>query len=324
MDKIRLKFFGLPIIESIDDFSQFINISKSRIFVYSKNNYYFYRTYSIPKKNGKKRVICEPSKGLKGVQAWILNNILNKLSPSEFSKGFEPRLSLNDNLKPHVGASAVLNIDLKDFFKSINDKRVFILFKSIGYNDLISTILTNLCTYDGYLPQGSPCSPKIANLICWNLDIRIQGLVGKLGIVYTRYADDMSFSGLVASKLTKLLPIIEAICLDEGFKLNSKKTRIMGKSRSLQITGLILYKGRYGIGRKKYRELRVKIHNLVNTTILDDTTNKKLHHLEGWMFYLNDVDKVRQTIILKYINNLLKTNPDSVIKNLLPSFKKKK
>lgn len=324
MDKIRLKFFGLPIIESIEDFSQFINISKSRIFVYSKNNRYFYKTYSIPKKNGKKRTICEPSKGLKGVQAWILNNILNKLSSSEFSKGFEPNLSLNDNLRPHVGASAVLNIDLKDFFKSITDKRVFILFKSIGYNDLISTVLTNLCTYDGYLPQGSPCSPKIANLICWNLDIRIQGLVGKFGIVYTRYADDMSFSGLVASKLIKSLPIIKAICLHEGFELNSKKTRIMGKSRSLQITGLILYKGKYGVGRKKYRELRVKIHQLVDITTLDDTTHKSLHHLEGWLSYLNDVDKVRYSIVLRYINKLLKIYPDSVIKSLIPSSKVKK
>jgi RNA-directed DNA polymerase len=316
MKNSRLKLLGLPIIDTIDDFSNYTNLSKHIIYQFSKNSIYYYKEYDIPKKSGGIRKIYQPSKNLKGLQSWILINILNKLKSSEAAKGFEKKMSLNDNVIPHRNSNVILNLDLKDFFPSIHADRVFNIFFSIGYNKSISTIFTNLCTYNDTLPQGSPCSPKLANLICWNLDNRIQGFVGKRGIIYTRYADDLTFSGLIPQRVIKILPTLKEIINDEDFKINNKKTRFIGLSRKREITGLILYKSTYGIGREKYRELRPKIFNLTKFDKDDKTQEKNINHINGWISYIKSVDKKRYGLVLKYIENLKKNYPKKLIISL--------
>ena len=193
-ENIKLNMLGLPVITTIDDFSEITHISKYTIFQLSFHSDKYYKTYSIPKKSGELRTISQPSKKLKGLQSWILVNILNELKVSSSCKGFEKGSSTADNAKPHKGANIILTLDLKDFFPTVKRNQVYSIFKAVGYNKTISTILTNICTFEGALPQGSPCSPKLANLSAWSLDVRIQGYVGKRGISYTRYADDLSFS----------------------------------------------------------------------------------------------------------------------------------
>ena len=169
----------------------------------------------------------------------------------------------------------MLTIDLSNFFGTITDIQVYNVFKSIGYNKLISTTLTNVCTCESSLPQGSPCSPKLANLITWKLDKRIQGFVGKRGITYTRYADDLSFSGLHPSNTIQILPMVKSIIEDEGFFINQKKTRVAGASRAKRITGLVVSNNRFGVVKTKYRILRSKIFYLTkpkeqkNTVLLN-------------------------------------------------------
>ena len=313
MKNARLKLLGLPVIDDVNDLSNYTNLSKHIIFQFSKNSSSYYKEYEIPKKAGGARTIYQPCKSLKGLQSWILINILNKLKGSNASKGFEKGLSLNDNVIPHISSNVILNLDLKDFFPSIGANRVFNIFYSIGYNKTISTIFTNLCTYNDSLPQGSPCSPKLANLICWNLDKRIQGFVGKRGIIYTRYADDLTFSGLIPQRVINILPIVKIIIGDENFKINSKKTRFVGLSRKREITGLILYKKTYGVGREKYRNLRPKIYNLIKFDKDDMTQNKNLSHISGWLSYIKSVDKKRHNLLIKYIEKLQNDFPNKLI-----------
>jgi len=218
------------------------------------------------------------------------------------------------NAVMHLNKKNVLNIDLKDFFPSVHSKQIYNVFKTLGYNNLISTIFTNICTYKGVLPQGSPCSPMLANLTAWTLDLRIQGYVGKRGITYTRYADDLSFSGLKPSNVVRIIPMIKTIINDENFRLNHKKTRISSSARAKTVTGLVISEDRVGIGKRKYKDLRAKIHHL--TFPAEQKNEKLLNHVNGWLSYLNSVDNIRLKKAKKYINELSKKYPQTLVARL--------
>lgn len=305
---------GLPVIQNLDDFSVVTHISKYTIYQLSEHSDKYYKTYKIPKKSGGKRKISQPSKKLKGLQSWILVNILNKIQVSPSCKGFRQGSSILENALPHIGSNTILNLDLKNFFPTITSNQVYNVFKTIGYNKLIATVFTKICTYEETLPQGSPCSPMLANLTAWTLDLRIQGYVGKRGISYTRYADDLSFSGLNPTKVVKIIPMIKEIINDENFTVNHKKTRIASSARAKIVTGLIINEDSVGIGKQKYKELRAKIHHL---TLPHEQTNEKLlYHVGGWLSYLNSVDKERLKKAKKYISELTKKHPKTLVAKL--------
>ncbi len=136
-DTFRLNMFGLPVIQTIDDFSQVSHISNYTIYQLSINSDRYYKTYDIKKKSGKPRRISQPSKKFKGLQSWVLVNILNKLKVSISCKGFEKGASIADNATSHKGANAVLTIDLEDFFPTVTKKQVFNVFRAVGYNNTI-------------------------------------------------------------------------------------------------------------------------------------------------------------------------------------------
>ena len=231
-DPVRLKMLGLPVIESLKDFSAVTRLSQSIIYQLSIHADEYYKVYDIPKKSGGLRSIAQPGRKLKALQAWILVNILNKLSTSTSCKGFEKGTSTYENANAHIGATAILTIDIEDFFPSISQQQVFNIFKAVGYNNLIGVVCSNICTYKGKLPQGSPCSPKLANLSVLRMDARLEGYVGKRGINYTRYADDLTFSGLTPFKLAGCFPFIKSIVNNEKFQLNVSKTRLNGPSKA--------------------------------------------------------------------------------------------
>lgn len=311
---IKLNMLGLPSIQTIDDFSQITHISKYTIYQLSKHSDKYYKTYTIPKKSGKFRTICQPCKNLKGLQSWLLVNILNRLKVSNSCKGFEKGSSTADNAAPHKGANILLTIDLQDFFPTVKREQVYNIFKAIGYNNTIATILTNICTFDGVLPQGSPCSPKLANLATWALDMRIQGYVGKRGINYTRYADDLSFSGLNPDKVVKIIPMIKSIVEDENFKINPDKTRIAGSARAKKVTGLVISNDTFGIGKQKYKELRAKIHYL--TIEKEQGNTRLLNEVRGWLAYLKSVDEKRRRKAIIYIKELADKHPETLVAKL--------
>lgn len=313
-DTIRLNMLGLPVIQTIDDFSEATHISKYTLYQLSKNADKYYKIYTIPKKIGKPRTICQPSKKLKGLQSWILINVLNKLSVSPSCKGFEKGSSTYLNAEPHKGATTLLTIDLKDFFRTVTQQQVFNIFKSIGYNDLISVVFSNICTYEEALPQGGPCSPKLANLSVWQLDVRIQGYVGRRGINYTRYADDLSFSGLSPLKVVQTIPMIKKIIEEENFKINPAKTRIAGLTRAKIVTGLLIADDSLGIGKQKYKDVRSKIYHL--TLPSEQSNTKLLYEVNGWLSYLNSVDRKRLNKAKKYIKDLITKHPKTLVAQL--------
>lgn len=196
-----LRILGLPVLETVEGIASAMRISGALLYRLSKQPKRFYRFYSINKRSGGTREIAQPNRTAKAVQLWILRNILDQLKVSSASKGFQRGESILTNVIPHSRANAVLQLDLENFFPSISADRAYHIFKSIGYPPSVAALLTSLCTVDGKLPQGAPTSPKLANLVCLPLDARLLGFVGKRGIVYTRYADDLTFSASNARTL---------------------------------------------------------------------------------------------------------------------------
>lgn len=294
----QLKNFGLPLIRTVDDLAEHTRLSPQLVRYLSYRANYLYKRYAIPKKDGSMRVIAQPSRELKAIQAWILRNILNKLSSSDNCKGFELGCSILDNAAPHVGANFILNLDLKDFFPSIKATKVYSIFSSIGYSKSVAAILTNLTVVDGRLPQGAPTSPKLANLICLKLDARIQGYAGPRGLIYTRYADDISISAQTIKKTMNARSILEQIISSEGLQINRKKTAIQGTMRRKEITGLILSSNRVGIGREAFREMRAQIFSLFTDEL------GEFAKINGILSYVYSVDKTSCRRLWHYIDKL--------------------
>ena len=307
---MRLKMLGLPVINSIDDFSKLTHLSKRSVFRFSTYSDYFYREYELPKKGGGIRLISQPNRSMKAAQAWILKNILDRLHVSPVCKGFEKKQNILDNARPHQGANVILNLDLENFFPSVKAEQVCSIFKAVGYDPVIAGIFTSMCSYKGKLPQGAPTSPKLSNLTCLRLDNRLQGYVGKKGIVYTRYADDLSFSSFSQGRVLSVLPMIKKIIREEGFEINGSKTRIWGPSRSKKVTGLVICETKAGIGRKRLRQIRAKIHKLC-LPINAKAHRIEIEHIKGWLAFVKSVDEDRWKILKSYISSLKVKFPKS-------------
>lgn len=315
-DLFRLSLLGLPSITTLDDFSAATHLSKGLIYRLSKFGDNYYKSFELEKKSGGKRKISQPCTELKSLQAWINKNILERLSVSQACKGFEKNTTIYDNASPHIGSNAIMSLDLEDFFPTIQVNQVWSVFRTIGYSPRISAILASICTFESTLPQGSPASPKLSNLVTIRLDKRLLGYVGKHGVVYTRYADDLTFSAYSPSKLFKVFPLVKSIIEDEGFLLNTKKTRFAGPSRQHRVTGLVVTDDGVGIGRNKLHCLRAKIHHLCNFQ-KDSAPTDQINHLIGWLAFINSVDPMRRTALDVYIKKMQIKHKDTAI-DLLP------
>lgn len=301
LNTFRLRHLGLPVMNDLHDMSKATRISFEtlRLLIYRAD--YRYKIYSIKKKSSQKvRTIYQPSRELKALQGWVLRNILDKLSSSPFSIGFEKQHSILNNATPHIGANFILNIDLEDFFPSLTAKKVFGVFYSLGYNRTISSSLTKICCYQNLLPQGAPSSPKLANLICSKLDYRIQGYAGSRGLIYTRYADDLTLSAQSMKKVIKAKDFLFSIIPTEGLVINAKKTCISGPRAQKKVTGLVISQEKAGVCRLKYKELRAKIHYIFSGR------SQEIEHVRGWMSFISSVDIKSYRRLLVYIGKLEK------------------
>ena len=238
-----------------------------------------YRRFTIPKKTGGVRNISAPMPRLKAVQARIAMDVLGKVPLHDAAHGFVPGRSIVTNAQAHVGQPVVINMDLRNFFPTITWKRVQGLFRKLGYGGQVSTILALLLTepdvveaeLDGrtwyvhtserHLPQGSPASPVLTNVLCYRLDKRLSGLAGKWGFTYTRYADDLTFSGPQVDRVGALLGAVRRVVADEGFEVHPDKTRVMHKGRRQEVTGLVVNEA-VGVPRPVLRRFRAVLHKL--------------------------------------------------------------
>lgn len=234
-----------------------------------------YFRFHIYKKTGQKRIISAPMPALKTAQKWILTNILEKLEVHESAHGFKPNCSIVTNAKPHVGSDLIINIDIQNFFQSIYYKRIKSLFCELGYSETAATIFGLICTVTEiekktgktiekcHLPQGSPTSPTLSNLVCYNLDSRLAAIAKSFGYCYTRYADDLTFSasGEAKYKFSNLLQEIRSIIASEGFTINPDKTHILGNSAQQKVTGIVVNK-KLNISKKTLKAFRATLYQI--------------------------------------------------------------
>lgn len=266
----RLLLEGYPVIYDKEHLSSLVGYSVQYIMSAAKSQKNYYRTFKIKKKSGSLRDISEPLPSLKEIQRWILDNILYISKASPYSKAYTPGLSLKDNARLHVGQKYVLTIDIADFFPTIHPARVYQVFRGVGYSKAVSALLTDLCCLNGALPQGAPTSPHLSNLVCKKMDESIFRFSQKLGIRFTRYADDLTFSGDFDTKY--VLKCVTNILGLYGFSVNHKKTRIQRSHQRQIVTGIIV-NSKMNTEREMRRKNRQSLY-YINKFGIDDHMNK--------------------------------------------------
>jgi RNA-directed DNA polymerase len=252
----KLRSKNLPVIYDQEHLALLLGFKVDYLRKISNSPIHFYRRFEIPKRNGKSRVIHEPLPNLKEIQKWILFNILNKCSVSSYAKAFVKKRSVRDNAHFHKNKEMVLKLDLVDFFGTIKFERIYSLYRQLGYSEEIATTLTHLCSLKRKLPQGAPTSPALSNIVSKKLDKRIFGFCNKNQIRYTRYADDMTFSGNFKAGI--IIKFVRTILIDDGLKLNEKKTRLMKRHQSQRVTGIVVNE-KLQVPRELRREIRKNV-----------------------------------------------------------------
>lgn len=229
----------LPPLVRPEILSFMFGISYGFIKTMSINSQHYYRMYEIPKHSGGYRRIEAPRRYLKLIQRWIYINILSTRELPSVVTGFAPGKNIFSNAEPHKPNKNLMVIDIKDFFPSVTYQEVYKVFKSFGFQRKVLTLLTGLCTLDGRLPQGAPTSPAIANLVFGPVDLALQDLAKGWDCCYTRYADDIAFSGNMTFSRKDIKAVSEKL-QEWDFFINPKKTRIIGSGGRQVLTGLVV------------------------------------------------------------------------------------
>lgn len=240
------------------------------------NNQKKYSEFTIPKKSGGTRIINSPNQQLLHLQR-KLNFILNLFyDPPKAAHGFINKIiykekvssrSIVSNAKSHSGRKLILNFDLEDFFPSITGNRIFSFFRAspFNFNKEVAGLLTEICCDPNIkgLPQGAATSPILSNMIARRLDIKLIHLASKHKLIYTRYADDITFSSNKLDVPSDFLDEFYSVITSEKFKINREKTRQHRYSQKQIVTGLIVNK-KANVSRKYIRNVRAILHNIEN------------------------------------------------------------
>lgn len=260
-----------------------------------------------PKRSGGLRLIEIPKPELKQVQRRLLSDLLDAIPTHEGVHGFVRGRSAISHAREHVGRAVVIAYDLRDFFNSIGIARIHALWRTLGYAEGVAEALARLTTArtplavrerlldagsidwmgakrlaSRHLPQGAPTSPALANLCAFGLDLRLEGLAWRFGAHYSRYADDIVFSGPreLAARSRNLQAWVEAIVQAEGFALHPSKTRRMPTHRRQVVTGIVVNE-RPNLARDVYDRLRARLHACAASGC-DAETWTQLQGQVGW------------------------------------------
>lgn len=271
-----IKGLALPALRSVAHLAAWLNITPSELNWFAgkwRNDiphanplrHYHYRW--VNKNSGGLRLIEIPKVRLRAMQRQILQRLLNRVLPHNATHGFIRGRSSVTHASAHSGKQVVIRMDIKDFFPNIPAGRIHALFARLGYTDQVARLLAGLCTHitpgvvlsdhhvrqrlsfserqpfrSAHLPQGAPTSPALANLCAFRLDMRLDALADSMNARYTRYADDLVFSGdrIFSACAQRFHVQVAAIALEEGFVINTRKTRIMRSATRQQVTGLVV------------------------------------------------------------------------------------
>jgi len=300
-DLEQLKRYGLPIWKTEADVAAALGLRLGQMRHFSQHRYRevvsHYVAFAIPKRSGGERIIHAPKKKLKAVLRALDKLLVSKLPVSEHAHGFVKGRSVATNARLHVGKPMVAKFDIQDCFPTLHFGRVRGLLIAMGYSYPVAAVLAVLMSEAPRQPveaegklyqtpigprvcvQGAPTSPGLCNAILLRLDRRLAGLARKRGLAYTRYADDLTFSGPEA-EIKKLLGLVPKIAAEEGFPLNKQKTRLMRASGRQAVTGVIVNKD-MGLSRKTRRKLRAALHQR------EKADAAAIGRLEGKLAYLH-------------------------------------
>lgn len=314
----------IPKIETEDELAAWLGVSVNELEWYADLkrliprmgngdgplSHYHYRV--LQKRSGSIRLVESPKQKLKELQRIILRELLENVPVHPAVHGFVKGRSIKTFAAPHVGQSVVLRMDLKDFFPSIAGPRVQGLFRTAGYPERVADMLGAVCTNAAprrvwktlgkcldaeviaaarelyawrHLPQGAPTSPALANLCAYRVDCRLSGLAKAAGAAYTRYADDLAFSGdaRFGRCLERFAVQVAAILLEEGFAVHHRKTRVMRQGVRQHLAGLVINE-HANVVRADFDRLKAILTNCVRHGA--ESQNRDGHpafrlHLEG-------------------------------------------
>jgi RNA-directed DNA polymerase len=320
--KEGLEKSGLPVIFSLPHLCLLAGVNIVTIKnICDSERTSFYKRFKLKKKRGGFRVIQTPIDELKFLQKWILIHILSKVSSHDSCKGFDIGSSIKNNAEVHLDKPAILKMDLMRFYDSINEKRVYGIFKRLGYHPNLCVSFAKICTAlpdanfiksfkkneyplkeivvnnkQGILPQGAPSSPKISNLIAKNLDNRLQLLAEKNGVKYSRYADDLTFSGELDT-LRKVEKTVARIVKSENLFTNHAKTKFLVRGNPFFITGLSVHNSKVTVPKKRKIEIEHHLYNCLKNGVLSHLSTAKIQNrnfkdwLLGSIAFVHSVEK---------------------------------
>lgn len=304
------------------------------------NAFHRYRQFAIKKKSGGTRTITAPRNRSFMMMLQAVNEIFKAIyTPSDYAMGFTEGRSVVNNASVHKGQNYIFNIDLKDFFPSIEQPRVWkrLQLKPFNFPKPIANLLAGLCAmrmqkedengqkqYKYVLPQGAPTSPIITNMICDNLDRRLAGLARRFGLRYTRYADDITFSSMhyVYAPKGDFRTELQRIISEQGFVINTDKTRLQKIGARQEVTGIIVSQ-KLNVMQKYVRDIRNLLYiwdrygySVALSKFLPKYTKEKGHVKNRKADFTNVIDGK-----LMYLK-MVKGKEDSVYQRLYAKFQK--
>lgn len=316
-------------INNVEDLCNILNISLKQLkyLLFVKRNKYI--EFEIPKKNGDTRRILSPVVDLKIIQKKLAILLYNSYEFLDVQHGFIKNRSCLTNANLHIGKRFVLNIDLENFFDTIHFGRVRGLFmnKPYNYNKELATYLAMLVCENGKLPQGAPTSPVISNIICYTMDKQLNHLAKKNRCVYSRYADDITFSTNsdkfpleIAEKVGKEIVLSDKLIgiinggYQTGFKINNRKTRLSKRMMRQEVTGVIVNK-KANLSKKYIKEIRAILYTIRTKGLVyaakknfsgikhiqkEKAKFKMFNYLQGKLNYLKMIRGFNDKVFLKY------------------------
>lgn len=281
MDEAQLQRLGLPVWKDEAALASALGLTVGQLRHLSihrqRERVSHYVTFAVKKRSGGERLIHAPKKKLKAAQRKLHELLVSKLPVHAAAHGFVEGRSVATNAQPHVHRAVVVKLDLKDFFPSVTFQRVRGLLIAVGYSYPVAATIAALATeserqrveVDGqvlHVPvgprvcvQGAPTSPGLCNALVRKLDARLTGVAKRLGFTYTRYADDLAFSGDDAAQVEALIRRATRVINAEGFTVNGEKTRVMRRGGPQRVAGVTV-NSVVGLSRKERRKLRAELH----------------------------------------------------------------
>lgn len=307
----------LPIIYNSSHFSALVGYNQKYIkrVVRTDSTKWFYRKFDIKKENGGFRTIQEPLPSLKEIQKWVLDNVLNKVPISPYAKAYTRKKNIRDHARYHRKQKIVVTMDIEKFFDRITRSEIDKIYRNLNYSDKVSELLSKICTLEDKLPQGAPTSPYLSNILLNEFDVKISKYCTSKNLKYTRYADDMAFSGNDID-LGELKDLIDIELKKVGLNLNEAKTVEMPLAKRQEISGIIVNE-KIQVPRKKRDELRQAVYYIEKFGLenhLEKINCEKANYvkhllgLANYILFINPKDERTKKIMVKlkklYQNNI--------------------